>query len=175
MDFASLTLQRQSCRNFDPNRPVEEDKLLRVLEAGRMSPSACNSQPYHITVCTGETAQKVAHATMGMGMNKFADKAPVMLVITQEEYNATAAIGAKVKRNDYRSIDIGILAATLTYQAADEGLATCILGWFEDEKIREICGLNQPVRLVIPLGYAAEGDPLRTKKRKPLSEMTTRL
>jgi len=112
---------------------------------------------------------------MGMGMNKFADKAPVMLVITQEEYNATAAIGAKVKRNDYRSIDIGILAATLTYQAADEGLATCILGWFEDEKIREICGLNQPVRLVIPLGYAAEGDPLRTKKRKPLSEMTTRL
>ena len=80
-----------------------------------------------------------------------------------------------MKNNDYRSIDIGIAAAYLTAEAAAQGLSTCILGWLDDKRIREICGLDQPVRLVITLGYAKEGDPLRPKKRKELSELVTQL
>ena len=104
-------------------------------------------------------------------MNKFAIDAPVLIVISEEKYVATAALGAKVKKNDYRSIDIGIVAAYITAEAASRGLGSCILGWFDDEKVRKICGLEKPVRLVITIGYAAEGDIRRVKKRKELSEL----
>ena len=82
-------------------------------------------------------------------------------------------MGAKVKGNDYRSIDIGIVTAYITAEASAQGLDTCILGWLDDAKIREICDLKYPVRLVITLGYAKEGDPLRKKVRKELSDLVS--
>lgn len=173
MSFLKIAKERQSCRKYDPARAVEEEKLAAVLEATRLSPSACNGQPYHLTVCRGEAAQAVAKCVMGMGMNKFAADAPILIVLSEKPYVKTAALGAKVKGNDYRSMDIGIAAAYLTAEAAAQGLGTCILGWFDDEKIRSICALEYPVRLVITLGYAAEGDPLRPKKRKPQEELVT--
>ncbi len=173
MDFLEIANRRQSCRSYDETRPVEEEKLTAVLEAARLAPSACNGQPYHITVCRGETAQAAAKATMGMGMNKFAAQAPILLVLSEKPYVKSAALGAKVKGNDYRSIDIGIAAAYLTAEATAQGLSSCILGWLDDEKLRQICGVENPVRLVITLGYAKEGDKLREKKRKALSELVT--
>ncbi len=173
MNFSEIAINRQSCRKYNGERVVEQEKLDSVLESARLSPSACNGQPYHITVCRGEKASEVAKAVMGMGMNKFAADAPVLLVISEEDYVASAAFGAKVKGNDYRSIDIGILAAYITSEATSQGLSTCILGWFDDKKIRDICGLDKPVRLVITLGYAADGDKLREKKRKPMGELVS--
>jgi len=172
MNFTEISQNRQSCRSYDPARPVEEEKLQAVLEAGRLSPSACNGQPYHITVCRGEAAKTVAEATTGMGMNRFALQAPVLLVISEESYVKSAAVGAKLKKNDYRSIDIGILSAYLTAEAAAQGLGSCILGWFDDDKIRSICGVEKPVRLVITLGYPKD-EKLREKKRKELSELVS--
>ena len=173
MNFMEIAEIRQSCRSYDEARPVEEEKLTAILEAARLSPSACNGQPYHLTVCRGQSAKEVAAATMGMGMNKFAPQAPVCIVVSEEPYVKSAAVGARLKKNDYRSIDIGIAVAYLTAEAAAQGLSTCILGWLDDEKIRSICGLTQPVRLVITLGYAKEGDKLRPKKRKDLGELVT--
>lgn len=175
MSFLKIAETRQSCRKYDASRPVESEKLSAVLEAARLSPSACNGQPYHFTVCQGNLARQVAEATMGLGMNKFAAQAPVMIVVSEEPYVKTAAFGARVKGNDYRSIDIGIAAAYLTAEAETQGLATCILGWFDDAKIRQLCRLQQPVRLVICLGYADSSDTLRPKKRKDLHELTTYL
>ena len=172
MNFKEIAEARQSCRSYDEDRAVEDEKLASILEVGRLSPSACNGQPYHITVCKGEAARKVARAVQGMGMNKFADSAPVLLVISEMPYVKSAAIGAKIKKNDYRSIDIGILSAYLTAEATAQGLSTCILGWLDDSKIREICSLDGAVRLVITLGYASEGDKLRTKKRKDIFELS---
>ena len=169
MDFLEIANARQSNRAYDPGREVEKEKLDAILETVRLAPSACNGQPYHITVCTGEHAKAVAAATQGMGMNKFASQAPVLLVISEMPYVKSAALGAKVKGNDYRSIDIGIAAAYLTAEAAAQGLGTCILGWLDDEKIRQICDLKYPVRLVITLGYAA--DQPRQKKRKDLDAL----
>jgi nitroreductase len=171
MNFTEIALARQSCRAYDPHRPVEQEKLDAILEAVRLAPSACNGQPYHLTVCRGQAAQAVAKATMGMGMNKFAAQAPILIVISEEAYVKTAALGAKVKGNDYRSIDIGIAAAYLTAEAAAQDLGTCILGWLDDEKIREICGLSRPVRLVVTLGYPA--DTPREKKRKKIEELVS--
>ncbi|MBR5219597.1 MAG: nitroreductase family protein [Clostridia bacterium] len=171
MNFTEIAENRQSCRAYDPDRAVEQEKLDRILASARLSPSACNGQPYQITVCRGEAAKRVALATQGMGMNKFAVDAPVMLVLSEMPYVATAALGAKVKKNDYRSIDIGIAAAYITAEATAQGLGTCILGWLDDAKIREICGMEGTVRLVITLGYAKEDDKLRPKKRKDMDEL----
>ena len=171
MNFMEIAENRQSCRSYDSSKDVEAEKLDRILKAAQLAPSACNGQPYKITVCKGDTAKAVAAACAGMGLNKFAPQAPVQLVISEMPYVKSAALGAKLKKNDYRSIDIGIVAAYITAEAAVQGLATCILGWLDDAKIRQICDLEHPVRLVITLGYAAEGDKLRTKKRKDLSEL----
>jgi nitroreductase len=171
MNFTEIAQTRQSCRNYDPNRAVEEEKLENILACARLAPSACNGQPYLITVCKGDAAKNVAKATQGMGMNKFASDAPVLLVISEMPYVKTAALGAKVKKNDYRSIDIGIVSAYITAEAAAQGLGTCILGWLDDDEIRKICDLDGAVRLVITLGYAKDGDKLREKKRKEMDAL----
>lgn len=103
MNFLEIAAARQSCRRYDENRSVEPEKLDAVLEAVRLAPSACNGQPYHLTVCTGAAAKAVAAACQGMGMNKFAPQAPVQIVISEEPYVKSAAVGAKLKKNDYRS------------------------------------------------------------------------
>ena len=174
MNFTEIALQRQSCRAYDESRFVEREKLDAILEAARLAPSACNGQPYHFTVCKGDIAKEVAKTTQGMGMNKFATQAPVLIVVSEMPYVKSAALGAKVKGNDYRSMDIGIATAYLTAEAAAQGLGTCILGWCDDEKVRKICGIEHPVRLVITLGYPAD-DTIRPKKRKDITELVTEI
>lgn len=173
MNFTEIANTRQSCRRYDPTREVDEKTLEAILNAGRLAPSACNGQPYFVTACRGEYAARVAKAVQGMGMNKFASEAPVLLVLSEMPYVPSAALGARVKKNDYRSIDIGILSAYITAEATAQGLGTCILGWLNEAEIRELCGLDGAVRLVITLGYAKEGDPLRQKKRKELDELVS--
>ena len=173
MNFNEIAKLRQSCRYFDNSKSVEDEKIQAILESTILSPSACNAQPYHFTVCKGEKAKEVAEATRGMGMNKFTSDVPVMIVISEEAYNKTAGVGAILKDNDYRSIDIGIACAYLTAEATAQGLETCILGWLDDKKIRKICDLKHAVRLVIALGYPKENYELREKKRKPFEELVT--
>jgi nitroreductase len=171
MNFTEIAEKRQSCRSYDSEREIEAEKLDKILNSARLAPSACNGQPYKITVCRGDAARRVAKATQGMGLNKFAPDAPVLLVISEMPYVASAALGAKVKKNDYRSIDIGIVSAYITAEAAAQGIGSCILGWLDDAEIRKICSLDGAVRLVITLGYAREGDKVREKKRKPIDEL----
>lgn len=172
MSIMEIAQQRQSCRSYDEAQAVEPEKLQAVLEAARLAPSACNGQPYQLTVCTGEKAKEVALLTRGMGgMNKFAVQAPVCIVVSEGAYVRSAALGAKAKGNDYRSMDIGIMVAYLTAEATAQGLSSCILGWFDDDKVRSVCGTNSATRLVITLGYAGEGDKLRPKKRRDMGEL----
>jgi nitroreductase len=166
MNFKEIAERRQSCRSFDPERKVPEEAIRAIISSARLAPSACNGQPYHITVCQGDAAREVARATQRMGMNKFASDAPVMIVISEKPYVASAAVGARLLKNDYRSIDIGILSAYITAEAEAQGLGSCILGWLESEDIKKICSLDGAVRLVIAIGYASEGYALREKKRK---------
>ncbi len=169
MNFTEIAKSRYSCRKYDSTRSVEDEKLRAVLDAAILAPSACNGQPYHITVCKGDIAKRVAAKTKAVGLNGFVDEAPVLLVISEKPYCKTAAIGAKLKHNDYRSIDIGILSAYITAEATAQGLGTCIIGWLDSDEIQKICDIDGEVRLVISLGYAL--DELRPKKRKTFEEL----
>ena len=170
MDFETLIKTRQSCRNFS-EKPVPRPEIEACLEAARLAPSACNAQPLYLSVCTGALVAQVGACTRSMGMNGFTEKVPCFVVVSEQSYNATAAMGSRVKDQDYRSIDIGIASAHLVLAAAERGLASCILGWFDEKKLRELLGVKGRIRLVIALGYAAEGDPVRPKKRKTLDEL----
>lgn len=96
-----------------------------------------------------------------------------MIVISEESYVPSAALGAKVMKNDYRSIDIGIVSAYITAEAAAQSLGTCILGWFNEKKIKEATGIDGTVRLVITVGYPDPEDKLREKKRKDMKKLVT--
>ena len=174
MSFLELAKKRQSTRSYDGEKAVENEKIEKLLEAARLAPSACNAQPYHLTVCTGKRAMQLADAVSGIGINRFAPDVPLFIVIAEDAYNATAKIGAKVKHNDYRSIDIGIAAAYITAEAEALGLGSCILGWFDNEKVCLATGRRETVRLVIAVGYP-KNSPLRDKKRKSIPELVTRL
>lgn len=171
MKFKELCLLRESCRSYDEEREISDEVLGEILECARLSPSACNGQPYHVTVCKGDTAKRVAKATQGMGMNGFASDAPVLIVISEEKYVKTAALGSKVKGIDYRSIDIGILSAHITLAAAELGVGSCILGWLDSDDIVKTLSLDGRVHLVITLGYPKEEKPPRDKKRKSAEEL----
>ena len=101
MNFMEIAQIRQSCRSYDEERPVEQEKLEAILEVARLAPSACNGQPWHITVCRGDLAKEVAPLTKGMGgMNKFAVQAPILLVISEQPYVRAAGLAAKAKNRE---------------------------------------------------------------------------
>ena len=129
MDFLQLVQARQSDRSYDKERPVEPEKLERILEAARLAPSACNAQPWRFVVITDkELAQKAGKAAAGLGMNKFAKDAPVHILVVEESANITSLLGGKVKGKHFPLIDIGIVAAHIALAAEAEGLGSCILG-----------------------------------------------
>ena len=172
MDYKKMTETRQSCRAFDPVRTPDRAVLTQVLEAARLAPSACNSQPYHFYVAVDGTARAVGAATQSLGMNKFAGDCPAFIVVAEQPYNRSAAVGAKLKDQDYRAADIGLAVSQLVYRAHELGLSTCILGWFDEKTLQALLNTNARVRLIIA-GYARADDALRTKKRKSLEELVT--
>lgn len=163
-DFLQLVLSRQSDRVFDKSRPVELDKIERLLEAARLAPSACNAQPWRFVVVTDpELVGQIGQAAAGLGMNKFAKDAPLHILIVEESANFTSFIGGKVKEKHFPLIDIGIAAAHLTLAAESEGLGSCILGWFDEKRIKQLVGIPASKRLILDIliGY-----PLKEKRKK---------
>ena len=168
MDFLELVKARQSDRAYDKNRPVEPEKLERILEAARLAPSACNAQPWKFVVVTDpELAIKVGKASAGLGMNKFAKDAPVHILIVEESMNITSLLGSKIKDKYFPLVDIGIAASHICLAAESEGLGSCILGWFDEKGIKELVGIPQKKRLLldITIGYSLK--PKKPKVRKP--------
>jgi nitroreductase len=154
---------------------VEKDKLERILEAGRLSPSACNAQPLKfIVVDEPDLKNRIAEATSNklIGLNHYTKQAPVHIVIVLEPANFNSNFGSLVKDKNLPLIDIGIAAAHLCLQATAEGLGTCILGWFNETSVRKLLNIpkNKRVILIITLGYASS-DEIREKKRKAIDEV----
>jgi nitroreductase len=164
---------RQSDRKY-LDRPVEGEKIERITEAGRLSPSACNGQPWHLIVVDEPVVrEKVASAMESklLRMNTFVRQAPVLIVVVREKSNFTSRAGDLIKQKNYSVIDTGIAAASMIYQATAEGLGTCIIGWFDEKKIRELLGIpkSKKVELVISVGYTDNRQ--RDKMRKPSEEI----
>lgn len=171
MNFLELVKSRQSDRAYDTARPVEAEKLAYIMETVRLAPSACNAQPWKFIVVTEpslvkETASCVVDKTLGM--NHFANQAPVFIVVLEESANFTSTLGSTVKQKHFPHMDLGIASAHLTLAAAEQGLGTCIVGWFNEKKLRNVLDIPSSKRpiLVITLGYSTQ--QTREKKRKKL-------
>lgn len=171
-DILDLIITRQSDRKYS-DRPIENEKLERIIEAGRMAPSACNAQPWKFIVVTDhDLVLKVAEAASAklLGMNSFVSQAPAILVIVREKPNWSSHVGATIKNKDYSLIDIGIATENICLQAKAEGIGSCIIGWFDEKQLRKLLGIpaSKRVELIITLGYSLSEQ--REKRRKPAAE-----
>jgi len=168
-EMLDLVLRRQSDRQYS-NKPVEDEKLERIITAGRMSPSACNAQPWKFIVVTDSRLiidiSKTATEKL-TGMNSFVKQAAALVVIVRENPNFSSRIGSRIRKKDYSHYDIGIAAGTMCLQAAAEGIGSCILGWFDAAGVKKILSIpsSRKVELIITLGYSLS--KYREKKRKP--------
>ncbi|MEE4197265.1 MAG: nitroreductase family protein [Bacteroidales bacterium] len=171
--FLKVIHNRQSDRAY-MTQPVEQEKLIRVLEAGRLAPSACNAQPWTFIVVTDqELKTKIADCTSSriLGINHFTKQAPLHILIVEEKANFTSNAGSLIKGKHFPLIDIGIAAEHICLQAEAEGLGTCMIGWFDEPGVRKLLKIpaSKRVPLIITLGYPAKEK--REKRRKPLEEI----
>ncbi len=174
MSFLNLVLKRQSVRSYKQD-PVSHEIIDRCIEAARLAPSACNSQPWSfIVVDSPKIKSKVASAIFGgmYSMCSFAESAPVLIAVITEKSKLSAAIGGHIKGTKYNLIDIGIACEHLVLQAAEEGLGTCWLGWFNEKKVKKELNLPKSTKIdvIISLGYPLD-ETIREKQRKSIDEI----
>lgn len=177
MTFNELILTRQSVRRYAAT-PVEPEKINLCLEAARLAPSASNSQPWKYIVVDQEPLRtELAKATFSdiQLINKFTLQAPVIVVIVMEKAKLITRLAMLVKKKEWPLIDIGITAEHFCLQAAELGLGTCMIGWFDEEKIKKLLQIpsDKSIGLVISAGYAVDGYPQRTKIRKTREEFVS--
>ena len=171
-NILDLIISRQSDRKYS-DKLIEKVILERIVEAGRMAPSACNAQPWKfIVVNDPELVMKIADAASAklIGMNNFVAQAPVVIVIVREKSNMSSKVGATIKNKDYSLFDIGIATENICLQAKAEGIGSCIIGWFDEKMIRKLLSIprSKRVELIISLGYSLSEQ--REKRRKPAAE-----
>jgi nitroreductase len=174
--FLDMVKTRQSTRAYD-SRPVESEKIGRCLEAARLSPSACNAQPWKfIVVDEPAIRNELADAIHDrvLAMNHFTKQAPVHVVVIREKANLTSNIGQVVKDIEYPLMDIGITAIHFCLQAVEEGLGTCMIGWFNQKKVKKVLSIpkSKRVELIITVGYPSTHE-IRPKKRKLAEEIVS--
>ena len=174
MSFLDLANKRYSVRNYK-STPVPQEKMRRCIEAARLAPSACNSQPWKfIIVDDPELVNELAKAAFEglLDFNNFAFKVPVFVLIVSERQKMFAKFGGVVKKKNFSLMDIGIAAEHLCLQATEEGLGTCILGWFNEKKVKKILSIPKlkRVELIIAVGFSAD-EEIPHKKRKSMDEI----
>ena len=176
MSFLDLVNKRYSVRNYK-DTPVPKDKINRCIEAARLAPSACNSQPWKfIVVDDPELIRNVAKAAFeGMlDFNHFAFKAPVLILIVSQRQKISAKFGSIVKKKNFQLMDIAIAAEHFCLQAADDGLGTCMLGWFNEKRTKKILSIPKlkRIELIISLGFSADNN-VPPKNRKTTDQILT--
>jgi nitroreductase len=176
-NFSNLALARQSVRRYS-DKEVEIEKINQIIEVCRIAPSASNSQPWKIIIVNqNDLKNQVAEATFSnaVNFNKFVPQAPVLAVFVIEKPRLITQIGAFLKKREFPLIDIGIIAEHFCLKATELGLGTCMLGWFNEKKIKSILKIprNKRIGLVVTLGYAPEDYKLREKIRKTTETMSS--
>jgi len=174
MKFLELAKRRQSVRKY-LSKPLPREIIDRCLEAARLAPSACNSQPWSFIVVDDEKIKNkiVAEAFSGIyALNTFTRTAACLVIAVTERSRYTACLGGYLKGVQYSLIDIGIACEHFILQAAEEGLGTCWLGWFDEKAVKKILDIpkNKKIDVIISAGYPAD-ETIREKIRKPLNEI----
>jgi len=173
MTFLDLVKKRQSVRKYAP-RPVPRQAIERCLEAARLAPSACNSQPWSFIILDDERVRNEVAEKAFSGaykMNSFAKNAPVLVVVVTERSTYFARLGGFFRGTQYNLIDIGIACEHFVLQAAEEGIGTCWMGIFNEKAVKKILGIprEKKVDVIISMGYPATVE-IREKVRKPPEE-----
>lgn len=170
MDFKDVIKSRYSCKKYS-SRPVEEETLVRILEAGKLAPTAKNLQEQHIYVATRPETLEIIDAVTPCRYG-----APMVLVVAFDKENVYTYPGGKRQSGVE---DAAIVATHLMLAAADEGVDSCWLNCFDPDKLHAMLGLpdNEEILMLLDLGYAdEEGKPLPNHfSRKPLSDTVSRL
>jgi nitroreductase len=169
MDFLTLASNRYSIRGYDPQKPVEKEKLFRILESGRIAPSAANRQPWTIVVVQSKALLQAL--TTVYPAKWFAD-APVVLIVKGRKNEAW-----KRRSDNYCAIetDLTIVMDHMILAATAEGLGTCWIAAFDEIKLRQILQLtdDEVVFAITPIGYPIGNEVVtRPKIRKTLEEIT---
>ena len=163
MDVSTAISQRSSVRAYK-NTDVEEDKLRKILEAARLSPSASNRQEWKVIIVKNkETRKKLAGAAFGQS---FIGEAPVVIVACGTESKSVMGCGQPT-----HTVDVSIACAFMILQAYELGLGTCWIGAFKEDAVKNILKIPKQVRVVAmtPLGYPDE--PPSPKDRKSLDQI----
>lgn len=174
MEFFDLLKKRESCRAYK-EIPVEREKLLACIEAARMSPSACNSQPWSfVAVDEPETAKRIPPLMQvaELPINRFTRNCTAFIIIVEEPASLISALGSYIEDQHFAQIDIGIAAQTVCLAATAQGLGSCIMGCFAEKKLKELLKIpkSKRIRLVIAIGYPVHDTP-RQKTRKSSEEI----
>ena len=174
MSFLDLAKKRYSVRNYK-DTPIPREKIDRCIEAARLAPSACNSQPWKfIVVDEAELRNKLAKAAFEgiLDFNHFAFKAPVLILIISEREKMFAKFGSIVKKKNFSQMDIAIAAEHFCLQATEEGLGTCMLGWFNEKIVKKMLSIprTKRIELIISIGFSAD-ENIPRKKRKSIDEI----
>ena len=164
MDLLETLKNRYSCRKYKEN-PPNRDVIEKILEAARIAPSAANKQPYRLIVVTAPTTRKALFAAYE---RDWFCAAPVIIVacgLPAESYRR-AWDGQK-----YTWVDIGIALDHVTLAATAMGLATCWIGAFKKEIVKDVLGIPEEVEVVamMSLGFPDDANPRRP--RKDLSQL----
>ena len=170
MEFGEVIKKRYSCKKYG-DRPLEEEKLCAILEAGRLAPTAKNLQEQHVYVLQSPEALAKVDAVTPCRYG-----APAVLVVAFNKENVFTYPGGKC---DSGVEDATIVATHMILAAANEGVDSCWVNNFDPEKLAAALGLpeNEAILMMMDLGYAAEGaGPLPNHgKRKELAETVSRL
>jgi nitroreductase len=177
MALLDLVRHRKSIRDF-LDLPVERGKIMMCLEAARLAPSACNSQPWKfIVVDDKQLKNKLCTAAFSgiYSINSFCEMAPVIVVVVSEKSKFLARIGAMFRGTKYYLIDIGIATEHFVLQAEELGLGTCWIGWFNERAVKPV--LNIPsykkVDILIALGYYATAKVRSEHDREPMDKIAS--
>ncbi len=168
-NFFELIEKRESCRSYT-GESIEKETLIKCIEAARLAPSACNGQPWQFYVITNpDIKSKLVKLTQASSNN-----ASAFIVVLEEKPKLQTKIVNNLKNQEYTQVDIGIASSHICLAATELGLSTCMLGWFNEDKIKELLNINSSkrIRLIMSVGYSAKEEPLK-KTRKSLDKILT--
>jgi len=154
--FLEIIQKRHSVRNFK-NNPVDDAAIRSIVDAARLSPSACNAQPWRFIAVTEKSLlrQLVDRGMGGAVPNKWASTAPVIIIGCAVLNLMTHYLGEAVKGIQYHQIDMGISMEHMVLRATEMGLGTCWIGWFREKNIRKTLNIPKDWKIIslIALGY----------------------
>ena len=177
MDFLEIMRERKSCRAYDPSKKVTRDELLKIVEAGRLTPSGCNSQPWtFIVVDSPEAKEKLCDALVlenNVSGAPWRHQVPAFILFVEQKARVMQCVVDHYGNTQrFAQGDLGAACMNMCHQAFSMGLSTCVIGMNDQKKMEKYFGIPEgnEVRLVLAIGHSAEKSSF-AKVRKELKEV----